>query len=396
MRHPRARPEPWPSRSWSRRSSHRYIVRHEQYNTRLFRDSVFDTTVVVLDSRCNRREHACTAMWWSINGDLFLQPGAKIDGRAVAIGGGVYDSQQAQGGRREALLPRRALRHRAHEHRHRARLSRRLRRRRTRFRRLALPGLFGLRMPLYDRVDGLSLPMGAAHHARPDTRLVIDPTVTYRSNLGAYDPAVSVRADLARRLAGDGVRRTDHALERSLDSDRSRELGLDVRRWQRLSKLLALRRASRGGSRTSGCFSEGDLAALRRRAHGGRLVRCAAADRGASSTETTRCTCGVRIPASSAGGSRARCSARAAAGSASTSRSTLGADAEVVRRRAERRALHADDDLRACRVPDVRHEARHADLRLSHAHGAHRRRHRAAAALRLHRRAAARCRRSIF
>jgi hypothetical protein len=77
--------------------SHRYIVRHEQYNTRLFRDSVFDTTVVVLNSDATVAStvHGDVLV---INGDLFLQPGARIDGRAVAIGGGVYDSQQAKVG----------------------------------------------------------------------------------------------------------------------------------------------------------------------------------------------------------------------------------------------------------------------------------------------------------
>ena len=64
--------------------SHRYIVRHEQYNTRLFRDSVFDTTVVVLNSDATVAStvHGDVVV---VNGDLFLQPGARIDGRAVAI-----------------------------------------------------------------------------------------------------------------------------------------------------------------------------------------------------------------------------------------------------------------------------------------------------------------------
>lgn len=77
--------------------AHRYIVRHEEFNTRFFRDSVFDTTVVVLgsDASVASTVHGDVVV---INGDLFLQPGAKIDGNAVAIGGGVYDSQQAHVG----------------------------------------------------------------------------------------------------------------------------------------------------------------------------------------------------------------------------------------------------------------------------------------------------------
>ena len=55
--------------------AHRYIIRHEEYNTRLFRDSVFDTTVVVLgsDATVASTVHGDVVV---INGDLFLQPGA--------------------------------------------------------------------------------------------------------------------------------------------------------------------------------------------------------------------------------------------------------------------------------------------------------------------------------
>ena len=175
--------------------SHRYIVRHEQYNTRLFRDSVFDTTVVVLNSDATVAStvHGDVVV---INGDLFLQPGAKIDGRAVAIGGGVYDSQQAKvGGEKLSFRD-------VHFDTARTSTAVELVYRlppppRDTIPTIALPGLFGLRMPLYDRVDGLSLPWGP-RITIADKRLVIDPTLTYRSNLGAYDPAVSVRADLRR------------------------------------------------------------------------------------------------------------------------------------------------------------------------------------------------------
>jgi hypothetical protein len=173
--------------------AHRYIVRHEQYNTRLFRDSVFDTTVVVLNSDATVAStvHGDVVV---INGDLFLQPGASIDGRAVAIGGGVYDSQQAKvGGEKLSFRD---------VHFDTARTSSGID---LVYRvppppldtvpTLGLPGLFGFRMPLYDRVDGLSLPWGPRLTIL-DKRLVVDPTITYRSNIGAYDPAVSVKADL--------------------------------------------------------------------------------------------------------------------------------------------------------------------------------------------------------
>jgi hypothetical protein len=192
--------------------THRHIVRHEQYNTRLFRDSVFDTTVVVLNSDATVAStvHGDVVV---INGDLFLQPGAKIDGRAVAIGGGVYDSQQAKvGGEKLSFRD---------VHFDTARTARGIELvyrvpppPEDTVRTFALPGLFGLRMPLYDRVDGLALPWGP-RISFGETRLVIDPTITYRSNLGAYDLAASLRAEI-----GGGWSATGFAGRATLSNDR--------------------------------------------------------------------------------------------------------------------------------------------------------------------------------
>ena len=192
--------------------SHRHIVRHEQYNTRLFRDSVFDTTVVVLNSDATVAStvHGDVVV---INGDLFLQPGAKIDGRAVAIGGGVYDSQQAKvGGEKLSFRD---------VHFDTARTTRGVE---LVYRvppppedtipKFALPGLFGFRMPLYDRVDGLSVPWGP-RISLGETRLVVDPSITYRSNLGAYDLAASLRAEI-----GGGWSATGFAGKATLSNDR--------------------------------------------------------------------------------------------------------------------------------------------------------------------------------
>ena len=173
--------------------SHRYIVRHEQYNTRLFRDSVFDSTVVVLNSDATVAStvHGDVVV---INGDLFLQPGAKIDGKAVAIGGGVYDSQQAKVGGEK--LSFRDVRFDTTRTSTGIELSYHVPPPpQDTIPTFGLPGLFGFRMPLYDRVDGLSLPWGP-RIVVADTELVVDPTLTYRSNIGAYDPAVTVRANL--------------------------------------------------------------------------------------------------------------------------------------------------------------------------------------------------------
>jgi len=143
-----------------------------------------------------------------IGGDLFLQPGARIDGRAIAIGGGVYGSTLAitAGGTRgfrdrtfdatrsgDSLV----LRYRALDARDAT---------------VELPLLDGLRIPSYDRVDGASVPWGPV--LRPSDRVEIEPTVVYRSHLGAWDPGVHA---LAR--AGDTWRLTIDARRATFTND---------------------------------------------------------------------------------------------------------------------------------------------------------------------------------
>jgi hypothetical protein len=57
---------------------------------------------------------------------------------------------------------------------------------------ISLPLGFGFRLPTYDRVNGLSLAWGPKIATRNDS-IRIDPTVTYRSHLGEFDPAVTFR-----------------------------------------------------------------------------------------------------------------------------------------------------------------------------------------------------------
>lgn len=59
----------------------------------------------------------------------------------------------------------------------------------------SLPLGVGLRIPSYDRVNGLSLPWGPKIRV-PGGRILLDPTVTYRSNLGKFDPAISATVAL--------------------------------------------------------------------------------------------------------------------------------------------------------------------------------------------------------
>lgn len=128
-----------------------------------------------------------------VGGDLFLQPGAAIQGRAVAIGGGVYGSTLASvddgihsfrdhtydivGRGDSATLTYRSLRYREPA--------------------VEFPILDGLRVPAYDRVDGASVPWGPV--LRPTARTEIEPIVTYRSHIGAWDPGVHARQQMGPR-----------------------------------------------------------------------------------------------------------------------------------------------------------------------------------------------------
>ncbi|MBA2685016.1 MAG: hypothetical protein H0U66_11035 [Gemmatimonadaceae bacterium] len=222
--------------------AHRYIVRHEQYNTRLFRDSVFDATVVVLNSDATVAStiHGDVVV---INGDLFLQPGAKIDGKAVSIGGGVYDSQQATvGGEKLSFRD-------VHFDTARTATGVDLVYRippppDDTIPTLGLPGLYGLRTPLYDRVNGLTVPWGP-RITLGDTRLVIDPTLTYRSNLGAYDLAATVQAEIADGWTATAFGgRTTLSNDRWIQSDLANSIstigvGSDYRNYWRATRFEA-------------------------------------------------------------------------------------------------------------------------------------------------------------
>jgi hypothetical protein len=136
-----------------------------------------------------------------IGSDLYLRPGVEISGHAVAIGGTVaattlgrvngriesfrdetYDVTSQQGG---YVLDYRSMQVAD-----------------------AIPlvqpaGIGGVLVPSYDRVDGLSLPVGALV-TLADGNVEIEPSVTYRSRLGALDPAVALRINPlgAVRFAG--------------------------------------------------------------------------------------------------------------------------------------------------------------------------------------------------
>ena len=181
-----------------------------------------------------------------VGGDLFLSPGAAIDGRAIAIGGAVYGSTLAvvAGGTQsfrdatfDATTTAAGLRldYRDTEEPPAA---------------FELPLVAGLRMPSYDRVQGASIPWGPILH--PTARVELDPTVTYRSHIGEWDPgiAVVVRAGDVWSLTLDARRGTftnDAWIQTNLvNSFNTLVAGVDSRNYFRADRgEVAIRRTDR-------------------------------------------------------------------------------------------------------------------------------------------------------
>lgn len=134
-----------------------------------------------------------------VGGDLFVRPGARISGRAVAIGGGVYPSALAvvEGGtesHRDNTFDIRSAGDR-YELAYRSLYE-------DASPPLLFPGVYGFRIPAYDRVNGASIPFGPSFSLLGG-RAEIDALVTYRSDLGKIDPSVRGEAQLTRRIRAE-------------------------------------------------------------------------------------------------------------------------------------------------------------------------------------------------
>ncbi|MBX6333402.1 MAG: hypothetical protein IRY91_16260 [Gemmatimonadaceae bacterium] len=219
--------------------AHPYELRYERWNTRLFRDSVVDRTVLVIGSSATVAStvHGDVVV---VGGDLFLQPGAHIDGRAIAYGGGVYDSQQASvGGGRFAFRDVRIDAVRTPEG---TALDYRPAPPPEGPQRVTFPLLYGLRIPAYRRVDGVSLPWGP-RITLGEEAVVLDPTVTYRSDLGAWDPALAAHVALGESWSLDAFGgRTTLTNDRWIQSEVTNSLtvlaaGRDYRNYWRADRI---------------------------------------------------------------------------------------------------------------------------------------------------------------
>ena len=169
-----------------------------------------------------------------VGGDLFLKPRGRIGGEGIAIGGGAYPS--ALGSVRDGLTSYRDFTFDA------ARvgdvIELRYREDYVAARRSVLdfPALRGIKLPTYDRANGVSLALGPAF-SRGGAN--VDLLATYRSQLGRVDPSVQGRLPIGRKLWVDGfVGRETRTNEDWINGPYSNSLnslisGRDERNWYR-------------------------------------------------------------------------------------------------------------------------------------------------------------------
>lgn len=207
----------------------------------LGRDTTLGETLVVL-GRDVRIAAAVKGSVVVIGGDVYLRPGVHIHDDVIATGGGIYNTMLGvvDGARHafrdETLVPvllpdgSYALDYRVLRQRNYAGF--------------ALPALFGVRVPAYDRVNGLSLPW-APFIQLDSGRISLEPTVTYRSHLGKIDPSVTGSLALGRRarveaFAGRTSRSNDTWISGNLgNSISSFASGRDTRNWYRADVVEA-------------------------------------------------------------------------------------------------------------------------------------------------------------
>ena len=207
---------------------------------RIPRDSVLPTTTIVLgrDVYLDGTVHGDLVV---IDGNLYTHPGATIDGRAIAYGGGVYESaldhvgggihaygnftyliERAPGG---YALSYRALTVRPSSL-------------------LAKLGPLAPRLPTYDRSNGLSIPV-AAFFDLPGGSVKLIPQITYRSQLGKVDPAFTTTvfanhpATFAARIEHGTFSNETWIWSDVVNSVESILVGNDSRNWYRATRAEA-------------------------------------------------------------------------------------------------------------------------------------------------------------
>jgi hypothetical protein len=181
-----------------------YVVLHDPWNTPIREGRHYTTSVVVLNSDATV-QGTVDGDVIVINGSLNLTPTARIGGRAIAFGGNVYNAEGAVVTGTRAAYPAarfdtvRTERGLALDY-HGPPATKRDP--------IRLPGVYGFQLPLYDRVDGLSIGW-FPELVLGDSDFVAAPNVIYRSNIGAWDAALTVSGRLGGAFASvTGARAT--------------------------------------------------------------------------------------------------------------------------------------------------------------------------------------------
>jgi hypothetical protein len=219
-----------------------HVLLYSQNPIALPRDTVFNSTVIVLSPRVTVAStvHGDVIV---VGGDLFMHPGGNVQGRAIAIGGGAYNSTLATV--RDGRLSFRDATYdvEVDEGTGVYRLTYRSLRVDPSRSVLARPLKVGVRIPSYNRVDGLVLPWGPIV-TLGDGRFIINPTITYRSHLGNLDPGVDIEADLGRFEVNIDARRGTFTNDRWIRGDLLNSLttlglGTDTRNYFRSDRVEA-------------------------------------------------------------------------------------------------------------------------------------------------------------
>src|SRR5262245_26116283 len=199
------------------------------------RDTIYRETVIILgrEAAVDGTVHGDVIV---VGGDLHLHPRSVVTGRAVAYGGGVYESALSTVGSTLAFrdftydvtpLPSGgyALRYRSFVERPLATVT--------------WPDIYGVRIPAYDRTNGLTLKAGPLV-APPNTSLLIEPTVSYRSQLGVADPglgiSVGTRTTVQARVERGTFSNDDWIWPDYLNSAATLLIGHDTRNYYRATR----------------------------------------------------------------------------------------------------------------------------------------------------------------
>ena len=173
-----------------------HVVVRVQERLVLPRDSTIATSLVVIGGGDLALGATVRGDVVVIGGDLFMHTGGFVAGDAIAIGGGVYRSTLATIEGR--VLSFRDITFDAVPTPAGLALDYRILVPEELPPLVSLPGIYGVRLPTYDRVNGLSLPLGPRVNL-DSARITIDPLVVYRTDLGAPDPLLLAGLSIGRR-----------------------------------------------------------------------------------------------------------------------------------------------------------------------------------------------------